>query len=89
MESAWGIVAGTALVVVIDAWFVEWGPLRLVLVGVVMLLVTLVAKKGIAGLAESLWAWSDVDDEVDSTGTTAAGSAPTERPVRPARQETS
>jgi branched-chain amino acid transport system permease protein len=57
MESPFGIIAATTLVVVVDAWLVELGAMRLVLVGVVMLGVTLVAQGGVGGLADRLGQW--------------------------------
>lgn len=54
MESPFGIIAATTLVVVIDELFVEVGAMRLVLVGVVMLVVTLVAPHGLGGIAAKL-----------------------------------
>lgn len=66
MESPFGIIAATTLVVVIDEWFVEVGAMRLVLVGVVMLVVTLVAPNGLGGLATGLSKWVNPDENDES-----------------------
>jgi branched-chain amino acid transport system permease protein len=69
MESPFGIIAATALVVGVNAWFVEIGAMRLVLVGGVMLAVALVAQGGIGGIVTRLSEWASVgEDYGDSHG---------------------
>ena len=63
MESPFGIIGATALVVVVDAWLVEIGAMRLVFVGIVMLGVTLVAQGGVGGLADRLGQWVSVGED--------------------------
>jgi len=45
-----GAVAGTALVVLIDELFTEFGPLRFIVIGLIMLGVTLFARNGLFGI---------------------------------------
>ena len=45
-----GAVVGTAVVVFIDKIFVEYGAIRLVIIGLIMLAVTLFARNGILGV---------------------------------------
>lgn len=71
MESPFGIIGATTLVVVVDAWLVEIGAMRLVLVGVVMLGVTLIAQGGIGGIAGRLGEWVRVgEDEQEASEAT-------------------
>jgi branched-chain amino acid transport system permease protein len=63
MESPFGIIAATTLVVAVDAWFVEIGAMRLVLVGILMLLVTLIAQRGLGGVWSRLAEWMSPEEE--------------------------
>lgn len=49
-----GAVIGTVIVVFITQWFVDWGPWRIILVGVLALLSVLYTRNGIFGLKEQL-----------------------------------
>lgn len=52
-----GAVFGTLVVVMIDKVFIEWGPLRLILIGLIMLLVVLFLKGGVFGIKQQFRAW--------------------------------
>ena len=45
-----GAVVGTAVVVFIDKIFIEYGPIRLVIIGLIMLAVTLFTRNGLLGV---------------------------------------
>ena len=45
-----GAVIGTAIVVLIDKMFIEYGPLRFIVIGLIMLGVTLFAHNGLLGV---------------------------------------
>ena len=47
-----GAVVGAAIVVLIDKGLIELGPLRVILVAVIMLLVTMIAREGLTGARE-------------------------------------
>jgi len=49
-----GAVVGTILVVFVTQWFVEWGPWRIVLVGVLTLLSVLYTRNGLFGLSDQI-----------------------------------
>jgi len=49
-----GAVVGTVIVVFITQWFVDWGPWRIVLVGVLALLSVLYTRNGLFGLKAQL-----------------------------------
>jgi branched-chain amino acid transport system permease protein len=49
-----GAVIGTVIVVFITQWFVDWGPWRIVLVGVLALLSVLYTRNGLFGLKSQL-----------------------------------
>lgn len=49
-----GAVVGTVIVVFITQWFVDWGPWRIVLVGVLALLSVLYTRNGLFGLKDQL-----------------------------------
>jgi len=49
-----GILAGTALLLFIDQHFLESGPDRLVAIGVIMLVITIAAPDGLAGVPRQL-----------------------------------
>lgn len=49
-----GAVIGTVLVVFITQWFVDWGPWRIVLIGVLALLSVLYTRNGLFGLKQQL-----------------------------------
>mgnify|MGYP006268755635 CR=1 FL=1 len=49
-----GAVIGTVVVVFITQWFVDWGPWRIVLVGVLALLSVLYTRNGLFGLKQQL-----------------------------------
>ena len=44
-----GAVLGAAIVTVIDKGLIEFGPMRIVLIAVIMLLVTILSREGITG----------------------------------------
>jgi ABC-type branched-subunit amino acid transport system permease subunit len=54
INSAKGILIGTALLQYIEQHFVSWGAPRLVLLGVIMLTITLISTDGIAGLPDQI-----------------------------------
>lgn len=49
-----GAVVGTVVVVFITQWFVDWGPWRIVLVGVLTLLSVLYTRNGLFGLKDQI-----------------------------------
>lgn len=52
-----GAIAGTAIVVFIDRVLVDWGPMRYVLIGTIMLLVVLLLRGGLFGIKQQFRAW--------------------------------
>ncbi|MBK1867140.1 branched-chain amino acid ABC transporter permease [Aestuariivirga sp. YIM B02566] len=54
-----GAVLGTLIVVFIDRVLVDWGPMRFVLIGTLMLLVVLFLRGGLFGIKEQFRAWRD------------------------------
>ena len=54
LGKAEGAVIGTVIVVFITQWFVDWGPWRIVLVGVLALASVLYTRNGLFGLKEQL-----------------------------------
>jgi branched-chain amino acid transport system permease protein len=54
-----GAVVGTLIVVIIDRVLIDLGPLRLVLIGTLMLLVVLFLRDGIFGIKPQFRAWRD------------------------------
>lgn len=49
-----GAVLGTVVVVFVTQWFVEWGPWRIILVGMLALLSVLYTRNGLFGLKDQL-----------------------------------
>ena len=54
LGKAEGAVIGTVIVVGITQWFTDWGPWRIILVGVLALLSVLYTRNGLFGLKEQL-----------------------------------
>ena len=54
-----GAVVGTLIVVFIDRVLIDWGPLRLVLIGCLMLFVVLFLRGGLFGIKPQFRAWRD------------------------------
>ncbi|MGE3875583.1 MAG: branched-chain amino acid ABC transporter permease, partial [Parvibaculaceae bacterium] len=54
-----GAVLGTLIVVFIDRVLVDWGPIRFVLIGTLMLLVVLFLRGGLFGIKQQFRAWRD------------------------------
>ena len=54
INSAKGILIGTALLQYIEQHYVSWGAPRLVLLGVIMLTITLISTDGLAGLPDQI-----------------------------------
>lgn len=54
-----GAVIGTAIVVVLDKVLISWGPIRLIIIGVIMLGVVLFLRGGIFGIKTQFRAWRD------------------------------
>jgi branched-chain amino acid transport system permease protein len=54
LGKAEGAVVGTVIVVFITQWFVDWGPWRIILVGVLALLSVLYTRNGLFGLKDQL-----------------------------------
>lgn len=63
LESPFGIIVATTVVVAVQAWFVEIGATRLVLVGLLMLVITLVAPSGFGGVATWISDWINPEEE--------------------------
>lgn len=57
--TAEGAVVGTLLVVLTDKLLVEWGPWRLVLIGLLMLATVLFTRAGLFGIRAQFRAWRD------------------------------
>jgi branched-chain amino acid transport system permease protein len=54
LGKAEGAVVGTVIVVFITQWFVDWGPWRIIVVGVLALLSVLYTRNGIFGLRDQV-----------------------------------
>ncbi|HWA43554.1 MAG TPA: branched-chain amino acid ABC transporter permease [Hypericibacter adhaerens] len=54
-----GAVVGTLIVVFVDRVLIDWGPLRLVLIGCLMLFVVLFLRGGLFGIKPQFRAWRD------------------------------
>lgn len=54
-----GAVAGTLIVVVLDKVFITLGPIRHIMIGVLMLFVVLFLKNGLFGMKQQFRAWRD------------------------------
>lgn len=59
MGSAEGILIGTAIVVFIDKQLTEFGPTRVIGIGLLMILVTLLTKGGLYGIPHQYRRWRD------------------------------
>ncbi|MGR8918397.1 MAG: branched-chain amino acid ABC transporter permease [Gammaproteobacteria bacterium] len=59
MRRAEGVVLGTAIVVLLKDGLVAWGPIRLILIGVIMLAVVLFLRGGLFGIKPQFRAWRD------------------------------
>ena len=73
LNSPRGIIIGTALVLFVDQRFKELGAPRLVLLGFVLLLITLLARDGLAGVPAQIRSWvrGGKDGNEADPGTTA------------------
>lgn len=58
MGTARGVLIGTGLLLFIDQHFLSAGPSRNIAIGVLMLLVTLVADRGLDGIPEQVRGWT-------------------------------
>ncbi|WP_119273815.1 branched-chain amino acid ABC transporter permease [Taklimakanibacter deserti] len=54
-----GAVVGTAIVVFLDKVLISWGPVRLIMIGLIMALVVLFLRGGLFGIKEQFRAWRD------------------------------
>jgi branched-chain amino acid transport system permease protein len=54
-----GAVAGTLIVVVLDKVLITWGPIRHIMIGLLMLFVVLFLKNGLFGIKQQFRAWRD------------------------------
>lgn len=59
LGTAEGAVVGTLIVVFIDRVLVDLGPIRFVLIGLLMLLTVLFLRRGLFGIKEQFQAWRD------------------------------
>jgi branched-chain amino acid transport system permease protein len=59
MRRAEGVVLGTLIVVLLKDGLVAWGPVRLILIGVIMLAVVLFLRGGLFGIKPQFRAWRD------------------------------
>jgi branched-chain amino acid transport system permease protein len=59
MGRAEGAVVGTLIVVFVDKFLITLGPLRLILIGLIMLLVSLYLRNGLFGIKAQFRAWRD------------------------------
>lgn len=59
MRRAEGVVLGTFIVILLRDGLTEWGPLRLILIGVIMLAVVLFLRGGLFGIKPQFRAWRD------------------------------
>ena len=59
MGSAEGVVLGTAVVVYVNRELVEWGPPRIIAIGLAVITVSLFTKGGLYGLPEQYRRWRD------------------------------
>ena len=57
--TAEGAVVGTLIVVLLDKMLVEWGPMRLVLIGLIMLGTALFTRGGLFGIKAQFRAWRE------------------------------
>lgn len=57
--TAEGAVVGTLIVVAIDKVFVDWGPIRLMLIGLIMLSSVLLTRAGLFGVKAQFRAWRE------------------------------
>lgn len=57
--TAEGAVVGTLIVVLLDKLLIEWGPMRLVLIGVLMLATVLFTRSGLFGIKAQFRAWRE------------------------------
>jgi branched-chain amino acid transport system permease protein len=76
LGSARGVVIGVAVVIGVQETFVGWGPMRFVLVGCILLIVTLFTENGIAGLPYQLARWRRTQRLRSSAGRINGGSHP-------------
>lgn len=81
LYSAGGILVGTALLVFIDHHFLDAGPVRLIAIGALMLVITLLARQGLAGIPARVIAW--IQEEEEEVTDESLGTAGAER-LRPA-----
>lgn len=71
-----GAVAGTLIVVVLDKVLIAWGPIRHILIGLLMLGVVLFLNNGLYGMKRQFYAWRDKKKgEWRSTRTEKGGEA--------------
>ena len=54
-----GAVVGTIIVVILDKVLISWGPIRLIVIGLIMLGVVLFLRGGIFGIKAQFRAWRD------------------------------
>lgn len=59
MRRAEGAVLGTFIVVLLNNGLVSWGPIRLILIGVIMLAVVLFLRGGLFGIKSQFRRWRD------------------------------
>lgn len=59
MSSAEGVAMGTALVVYVQRELVDWGPPRIIAIGLLAILISLFTKGGIYGLPQQYRNWRD------------------------------
>ena len=59
MRRAEGVVIGTLIVVLMRDGLVTWGPIRLILIGVIMLAAVLFLRGGLFGIKPQFRAWRD------------------------------
>ena len=59
MRRAEGVVLGTLIVVLMRDGLVTWGPIRLILIGVIMLAAVLFLRGGLFGIKAQFRAWRD------------------------------
>ncbi|MCA3131912.1 MAG: branched-chain amino acid ABC transporter permease [Rhodocyclaceae bacterium] len=57
--TAEGAVVGTLIVVLLDKLLIEWGPMRLVLIGLIMLGTVLFTRGGLFGIKSQFRAWRE------------------------------
>ncbi len=59
MRRAEGVVLGTLIVVLLRDGLITWGPIRLILIGVIMLAAVLFLRGGLFGIKPQFRAWRD------------------------------